>query len=63
MEAKKPAKVINYVDSPASKRRLSEACQRYARRHGYFTATVRTVSALRVAALAEWDAYEAQRKG
>jgi hypothetical protein len=38
------------------KKELSRAIQRFARRHGYFARTVRSMTSLRLAAMAEWRA-------
>ena len=37
-----------------TKSEMAKALARYARRHGYYARTVRTCSALRYAAIAEW---------
>ncbi len=37
-----------------TRKELTLACQRYARRHGYYTRTVRTMTRLFLAAIAEW---------
>lgn len=39
-----------------TKKELTAACQRYARRHGYYTRTVRGMTVLLLAAIAEWRA-------
>lgn len=35
-------------------KQLTQAIQRYARRHGFYARTVRTMTSLRLAAIAEW---------
>ena len=39
-----------------SKKELTQAIRSYARKHGHYASTVRTVSALLYAAIAEWKA-------
>ncbi len=41
-------------------KQLTEACQLYARRHGYYTRTVRTMTSLMLAAIKEWREREAK---
>ena len=38
-----------------TKKQLSQAVQKYARKHGWYARTVRTVTALRYAAIAEYQ--------
>lgn len=39
---------------PLNRKEFTAAVQAYARRHGYYAATVRTMTALRLAAVAEY---------
>lgn len=42
-----------------SKKQLTQAVTRYARRHGHYVRTVRTMTSLRLAAIEEWHRVKA----